>query len=254
MHLYFRSQGEGQPIIILHGLFGSSDNWVSIAKILATTNRVYLLDLRNHGKSFHSSDFTYQAMAEDIRLFIEEHSIEKPLIIGHSMGGKVAMHFAIKYPELPKGLVVVDISPRYYPVHHQQILKGLHAIPIDLLKSRNEADQSLSEYIPELSMRHFLLKNLTRGTDGNFEWRINLSIISENIENVGEALVSGTYEGPTLFIGGANSNYILPSDHDEIRQFFPKAEIMEIQEAGHWVHSEKPAEVTEAVEEFFRKL
>lgn len=252
MKLAYREIGEGEPLIILHGLFGSSDNWLSIARELESRFKVYLVDQRNHGDSPHSDEFTYAAMAADIKEFVEEHALEKPVLMGHSMGGKTAMTFAVTYPELLKKLVVVDIAPRYYPVHHDRILEGLQSIDVDNLQSRREADKALAEYVPELGVRQFLLKNLGRSSEGGYEWKINLPVISEQIENVGEALgEEGRFEKPVLFINGEKSDYInRERDEPLIQQIFPQAKIETIAGAGHWVHAEKPAAVVEKVRTF----
>lgn len=252
MKLAYREIGEGEPLIILHGLFGSSDNWLSIARELESRFKVYLVDQRNHGDSPHSDEFTYAAMAADIKEFVEEHALEKPVLMGHSMGGKTAMTFAVTYPELLKKLVVVDIAPRYYPVHHDRILEGLQSIDVDNLQSRREADKALAAYVPELGVRQFLLKNLGRSGKGGYEWKINLPVISGQIENVGEAIgEEGRFEKPVFFINGEKSGYInRERDEPLIQRIFPKAKIETIAGAGHWVHAEKPAAVVEKVRTF----
>lgn len=245
--------GEGQPLIILHGLFGSSDNWLSIAKELSEEYKLYLLDQRNHGSSPHSDEFTYTAMAADLVEFIERHGIKEPVVMGHSMGGKTTMKFATQHPELLKKLIVVDIAPKFYPVHHDQIIRGLESIDIPRLNSRRDADKALSEYVPELGVRQFLLKNLGRNDDGGYEWKMNLPVISAQIENVGEALDErARFEKPTLFINGANSGYIKQQDEELIYKLFPQATIQTIKGAGHWVHAEKPAEFIEVVKAFMQ--
>lgn len=252
MKLSYREMGEGAPLIILHGLFGSSDNWLSISKELESDYKIYLVDQRNHGDSPHSEEFTYAAMAADLKEFVEEHGIEKAVVMGHSMGGKTAMKFAVSYPELLEKLVVVDIAPRYYPVHHDRILEGLQAIDVGSLESRREADKALSEYVPELGVRQFLLKNLGRNSEGGYEWKINLPVINDQIENVGEALgEEEQFNKAVLFINGEKSGYI-KRERDEplIRQTFPKATIETVAGAGHWVHAEKPAEVIAKVRAF----
>ncbi len=252
MKLSFREMGAGEPLIILHGLFGSSDNWLSIARELEGQYKIYLVDQRNHGDSPHSNEFTYAAMAADLKDFIEEHEIKAPVVMGHSMGGKTAMKFAVTYPELLKKLIVVDIAPRYYPVHHDVILEGLQSIDVAKLESRRDADKALAGYVPELGVRQFLLKNLGRNSAGGYEWKVNLLVISDQIENVGEALGENErFEKPVLFINGANSGYIKKErDESLIQQIFPKAKIETIAGAGHWVHAEKPAAVIEKVRTF----
>ncbi|WP_017730009.1 alpha/beta fold hydrolase [Nafulsella turpanensis] len=251
MKLHYRELGEGAPIIILHGLFGSSDNWLSVGKELSGDYKVYLLDQRNHGDSPHSSSFTYTDMAADLEEFITGHKIEDPVIMGHSMGGKTVMKFALSHPDLLQKLIVVDIAPRYYPVHHEVILQGLQAIDINSLKTRREADATLAEYVPELGVRQFLLKNLGRKTEGGYEWKINLPVINEKIENVGEGLKEEEhFEKPTLFIRGANSGYIKDADKALIQQIFPQSQVQTITGAGHWMHAEKPEEFEKVVRAF----
>ena len=253
MKLAYQETGEGEAIIILHGLFGSSDNWLSVAKELSENYKVYLLDLRNHGDSPHTEEFTYAAMAEDIAEFVQQHQIKDPIVVGHSMGGKTAMRFSVEHPELLKKLVVVDIAPRYYPPHHQTILAGLKAIDVENLKSRKEADTVLSEYINELGVRQFLLKNLGRSKGGGYEWKLNLPVIDEKIENIGEALGEDKhFDKPTLFINGTTSNYIKKEDEEMIRKIFPNASIQPIEGAGHWVHAEKPEEFLSVLQSFIR--
>lgn len=253
MKLAYQEVGEGEPVIILHGLFGSSDNWLSIAKELSSDYKVYLPDQRNHGDSPHTEEFSYEAMAGDIAEFIEEHQLKDPIVIGHSMGGKAAMRFAVDHSQLLKKLVVVDIAPRYYPPHHQTILAGLKSIDVDNLKSRKEADNALSEYVQELGVRQFLLKNLGRSKQGGYEWKMNLAVIDEKIENVGEPLPEDKkFEKPTLFINGATSNYIKKEDEELINKIFPKAKIQTIAGAGHWVHAEKPGEFLEILTTFIQ--
>jgi pimeloyl-ACP methyl ester carboxylesterase len=253
MKLFYRHSGHGQPLIILHGLFGSSDNWFSLAKVFAGQFSVYLIDQRNHGQSPQSDAFNYQLLAEDLHSFVQEHRLDKPHIIGHSMGGKTAMNFAVKYPERLGKLIVVDIVPKSYPVHHDHILDGLHAIDVNTLTSRNEADQILSEQVPEPDVRQFLLKNLYRTTEGKFQWRVNLHAIDNHIEEIGAGMqYTGTFGGPVLFINGARSNYFKAGDEDLIQSIFPSAQIITL-ETGHWVQAEKPKEFAETAISFLMK-
>ena len=254
MKLFHRSSGQGTPLIILHGLFGSSDNWYSLAKVFAEHFTVYLVDQRNHGQSPHSDEMNYTLLAEDLKDFIAEHSIQQPVIMGHSMGGKTAMNFAVKYPNQLSKLIVVDIVPKFYPVHHDSILDGLKAIPLATLSSRNESDTILSKYVPEPDVRQFLLKNLSRlpanqeGLPaGGFEWKINVDAIDRNIEKMGEGMIySGKYDGPSLFIKGKKSNYYDQGDEALIKTIFPNAEFA-VLDTGHWVQAEKPEEFSKLV-------
>ncbi|HWA35453.1 MAG TPA: alpha/beta fold hydrolase [Cyclobacteriaceae bacterium] len=247
MNLFYRQSGEGQPLIILHGLFGSSDNWYTLAKVFAQKFTVFAVDQRNHGQSPHSPELNYQILTEDLKDFISTHAIQKPIILGHSMGGKTAMNFAVKYPEQLGKLIVVDIVPKKYPVHHDAIIDGLKAIPLQSLSSRNDADRILASYVSEPEVRQFLLKNLVRKTEGGFEWKINLSAIDNNIEALGEGLVySGKYDGPSFFIKGKKSNYYREGDESLIQSIFTSAEFATL-DTGHWVQAEKPDEFARIV-------
>ena len=251
MQLFYRETGQGLPLIILHGLFGSSDNWASIAKRIGEYYKVYTVDQRNHGQSPKDEEFTYSAMAEDLKNFIEENDIKDPVVLGHSMGGKTAMTFALKYPELLRKLVVVDIAPKAYPLHHQTILEGLNSVKLNQVRSRKDADVALSAYIPELGVRQFLLKNLYRNEEGNFDWRINLPVITEKIENVGEEMQADeAFTKPTLFIRGEASNYVLDDDQEHIKALFTRAQVKTIRDAGHWVHAEQPEPFVKMLLEF----
>ncbi|EMR03757.1 alpha/beta fold hydrolase [Cesiribacter andamanensis] len=253
MTLYYRETGQGQPLIILHGLFGAGDNWLSVARLLEEEYRVILPDARNHGQSPHDAEFTYSAMASDLVELLDELGLPDAIFVGHSMGGKAVMNLAVSHPGRVRQLVVVDIAPRFYPVHHQTILQAFSAIDLQQLKSRKEADEAMAVYIRDVGTRQFLLKNLTRSEGGQgFEWKINLPVIREKIENVGEPLPEGAiFDKPTLFIGGANSDYIRTEDEGLIRQHFPQAKVVSIAGAGHWVHAEKPQEVVAAMKGFF---
>ncbi len=240
MKLNYKEVGEGSPLLILHGLFGSSDNWISIARKLGEKHKVYIIDLRNHGDSPHSNKFSYKVMANDLKEFIEEHSITTFDLMGHSLGGKTAMYYATQYPKLVNKLIIVDIAPREYPVHHDAIIEGLKAIDLNSIKSRNDADTKLAEYVPILGVRQFLLKNLKRTTEG-FEWKINLEVIQHEIEEVGKSLPADAhYDKPTLFIRGGLSNYILDDDTELINTHFNDAKLVTVKGASHWVHAEKP--------------
>lgn len=250
MNLFYRKSGEGKPLIILHGLFGSSDNWFTLAKVFAEKFTVYLVDQRNHGQSPHTDEFNYKLLTEDLATFIKEHQIEKPHIIGHSMGGKTAMNFAVKYSDVLDKLVVVDIAPKSYPVHHDHILDGLHDIDLNTLTSRTEADKLLSRQVPEPDVRQFLLKNLARNSEGKFEWRVNIHAIDEHIEEIGAGMqYEGQFTGETLFIKGVRSNYYAPGDEENILKIFPTAQFVTLN-TGHWVQAEDPKAFSETVLKF----
>jgi len=251
MQLFYRETGQGLPLIILHGLFGSSDNWASVAKRIGEYYKVYTVDQRNHGQSPKSEEFTYTAMAEDLKTFIEENDIKDPVVLGHSMGGKTAMTFALKYPELLRKLIVVDIAPKAYPLHHETILEGLNSVKLNQVRSRKDADVALSNYISELGIRQFLLKNLYRNEEGSFDWRINLPVITEKIANVGEEMQTDeSFNKPTLFIRGEASNYVLDEDQENIKALFTRAQVKTIRNAGHWVHAEQPEPFVKMLLEF----
>ncbi|ELR70727.1 Putative esterase/lipase ybfF [Fulvivirga imtechensis AK7] len=251
MKLYHRELGHGKPLIILHGLFGSSDNWMSIARELESDYKIYLVDQRNHGQSANNEEFSYTAMADDLNEFINEHGIEKPYILGHSMGGKTAMKFAITHADMWKKLIVVDIAPKAYPVRHDTILEGLKSIDVTNLKSRGDADRQLANYVSDLGTRQFLLKNLSRKSDGGFEWKINLPVIDKNIEAMGEGIEDRlAIEREVLFIRGEKSDYIQDKDNILIVQLFPNSEVKTVKNAGHWVHAEQPEVLIGMVREF----
>ena len=251
MELNFKKIGQGQPLLILHGLFGSADNWLGIANDLKKNYTLYLVDQRNHGDSPHHEEWDFKVMSDDILDFVEKQNLEKTHIMGHSMGGKAAMNFALNHPGRVEKLIVVDIAPRYYPVHHQTILDGLNAIDLNQLKSRNAADEILAKYEKDKGVRQFLLKSLGRNDQGNYFWKINLPVITEKIENVSRAIDhQGSFDKPTLFMGGANSQYIQDSDKEEIEKYFPNSQIIKMKNAGHWIHAEQPEAVVKTVRMF----
>jgi esterase len=240
MELFHRILGSGSPIFILHGVYGTSDNWFTIGKQLAEKYQVILVDQRNHGQSPHSADWNYSLMASDLNELLIKLNMEKATIIGHSMGGKAAMQFAFDYPEKVSDLIIVDISPKYYTPHHNEIIAGLKSLDLASLKSRGDADTKLAETLDDLGVRQFLLKNLARNKDGSFRWMMNLEVISDNIEEVGQGLPDEIiYQNSCLFIRGAKSNYIKDEDLDDIKNRFPKYQLETIDNAGHWVHAEQ---------------
>jgi len=251
MKLNFRKSGDGHPLFVLHGVFGSSDNWHSLGKEFSEHFTTYLIDQRNHGSSPHSDEMNYDVMADDLKELMDDEGLESIYLLGHSMGGKTAMHFATLYPELVDKLIVVDIAPKYYPPHHQQIFAGFRAVDFPNLKSRKEADEIMSGIIKEFGVRQFILKNLTRDDQNNFAWKINLDAIEKNIEIIGSGLADNAiFEKDALFIGGTKSHYIQAEDEIVITRHFPEAQIKMIEGAGHWVHAEKPNELRDLVIEF----
>ena len=252
MKLHSKIIGEGQPFVILHGFLGMSDNWKTLgAKFSEAGFQLHLVDQRNHGRSFHDNQFDYEVLAEDLKQYCEEYQLTDVILLGHSMGGKTAMLFSTLYPELVSKLLVADISPRFYPIHHDAILNGLSALDFSELKSRGEADKVLSHYVSEYGTRLFLLKNLYWIEKGQLALRINLEVLKENVSEVGEALpVHSKFEKPTLFLRGDKSEYVMPNDEVLIKQHFPLAEIETISNAGHWLHAENPIDFYEAVINF----
>lgn len=249
--LHSKILGEGKPLIILHGLFGMLDNWQSIAKEFACFFETHIIDLRNHGRSFHANQHNYKLMSEDLLSYLNAYNLDEVNLIGHSMGGKVAMKFACMYPESVEKLVVVDIAPKYYPPHHQEILSALNAVEQAKIKSRKDADQILSQYFSESTMRQFLLKNLYWKSSKELTFKFNLKVLSDQIENVGQALhINALFENPTLFIVGQASNYIKETDIELIESHFPDFEIVEIPNSGHWVHAENPDQFFDKVSRF----
>ncbi len=246
MKLFYRKYGEAgaQPLIILHGLFGASDNWVSYSRRIADEGfEVYAVDQRNHGQSPKSPVFNYLALADDLQDFVEEHGIKNPVLMGHSLGGKVAMRFTLENPQLVKRLVVVDISLKSYPPRqeHLRIANAIRAIYPSEIKNRHEAERKMEELIPEMRVRQFVMKNLHRTSNNGFEWRLNIEGIGSNLNKMFDGIeVEEIFEKPTLFIKGGNSDYILLEDFPHIRKNFPRAEIITIDGTSHWVQVEAP--------------
>lgn len=240
--LYSRIEGQGKPLLIIHGFLGMSDNWKSFGSLYAAEGfQTHMLDLRNHGKSFHSDDFSYDVMCQDILEYCQEHNLEKIYIIGHSMGGKVAMLFATKHPEVVEKLIVADIGPKYYAPHHQDILAGLNAVDFSVKPSRANVEETLYPYVPDFGTRQFLMKNLYWVEPGQLGFRFNLKIFNSKIDVIGTTLPEeNIFEKPTLFIRGGNSNYILDDDLPEIKKHFPNFELVTIPNVGHWLHAENP--------------
>ncbi|MDN3494119.1 alpha/beta fold hydrolase [Winogradskyella bathintestinalis] len=252
MTLHSNIIGEGKPFIILHGFLGMGDNWKTLSKQFSELNyEVHLVDQRNHGRSFHSDDFDYDIMSEDLKDYCETNNLVDIILLGHSMGGKTAMRFATKYPELVSQLLVADISPRYYPVHHDVILEGLSSLNFSELKSRGAADKALSAYINDKGIRMFLLKNLYWVKKGQLGLRLNLKVLKEHVSEVGEALPShATFKRDTLFLRGDRSEYIGEADEAIIHRHFPNSKIVTIANAGHWLHAENPEDFYDAVVNF----
>lgn len=254
MQLNYKKYGDsGENLIIVHGLLGSGDNWVTLSKRFANDHIVWAIDQRNHGRSEHSAIFNYEVMADDLMEFIETHQIQQPTLMGHSMGGKTIMQFLNKYPDICVKFISVDMAPKIYDGHHDIIFKAMKAVNPEQLSSRNEADEILSKYITSFPIRQFLLKNLTRNDDMQMYWRMNLDVIYQNYPEILKAIyLEKPFDGDTLFVRGTKSNYILNEDFPLIQRQYPNAEIIDM-DAGHWVHSEVPDELYEAVNEFLER-
>lgn len=253
MKLYFRQTGDtGPAIVILHGLFGSSDNWLTINKTIAARGyRVFAIDQRNHGQSPRSDDHDYTSLASDLREFLIDQQLDNAVLVGHSMGGKTVMQYAMDFPNTFDKLVVVDIAPKFYPIHHAEIIRGLKAIDLLGITSRNEADAVLSRYEPLVPVRQFLLKNLYRNEQGHFDWRLNLPVIERELHGIGDELTNPRIvTAPTLFIRGSKSPYIIDEDIPAIKRIFPNAQVATIEDAGHWIQAEKPAEFVDILMNF----
>jgi len=249
MVLHSNIIGEGKPFIILHGFLGMGDNWKTLAKQFSNLGfQVHLVDQRNHGRSFHDSEFNYEVLAADLKQYCSHHTINNMVLLGHSMGGKTAMLFAALYPELISKLIVADISPRFYPVHHDAIMEGLCSLNFEEILSRKEAEIQLSNYVSDAGTRQFLLKNIYRISPSVLGLRINLKVLKTNVSEVGEALPPNlNFQKDTLFLRGDKSEYISTQDEALIKHQFPTAVVKTISNAGHWLHAENPVEFFNSV-------
>ena len=252
MLLHSNILGEGKPFVILHGFLGMSDNWKTLGTQFSEEGfQVHLLDQRNHGRSFHDTEFNYEVLVEDLKQYCDVNNLTNMVLLGHSMGGKTAMLFAATYPEMVSKLIVADISPRFYPVHHEAILEGLSALDFNEISSRGEADKVLSHFISDQGIRMFLLKNLYWVEKGQLGLRINLEVLKNEVAEVGEPLPSyARFENDTMFLRGDRSEYIGVEDERIIKNHFSKANIVTISNAGHWLHAENPKDFFEAVINF----
>ncbi|MEW6467484.1 MAG: alpha/beta fold hydrolase [Bacteroidota bacterium] len=257
MKLFFRKYasppdrpGEGRPLIVLHGLFGQSDNWNSLGKRFAAASlQVYLVDQRNHGLSPHSEEWSYEAMTGDLLRLMDDQGLAKAILLGHSMGGKSAMHFALHHCERVAGLIVADIAPKKYPASSDTVIEALLSADLDRLKSRKEVEDHLARFITDQATRQFLLKNLYWKEEGRLAWRFNLGVLSKHRHTVGDTFdtENKSCAAPALFLRGGRSEYILDADEPLIKRLFPDAKLKTIAGAGHWLHADKP-------EEFFREV
>lgn len=266
MELFYRKYGQGPSLIIVHGLYGSSDNWVRIARALGKHFEVYVVDQRNHGRSPHSMEHNYELMKNDLYEFVEKHSIDKAIFLGHSMGGKSVMFFAASHPERVNGLIVIDIIPKSYKlpddamrksVDHETILKSMAGVDFSSVHTRAEVDQALARDIGIEKVRQFLMKNLERDEQNAFRWKINIDALIRNMDSILSGMNEKDFERgreisgfPVLFIKGANSSYILDSDKALIKTIFPYYDIVTIPGAGHWLHVEQPDLLIKSILEF----
>lgn len=249
--LHSKISGVGEPLLILHGYFGNGDNWKSIGSELSKTFQVHLIDQRNHGRSFHVDAFDYEEMVSDLQSYIAHYQLENVNLIGHSMGGKTAMLYAVENSQNVHRLIVADISPKMYPPHHEAILDALNSIDFSIHSSRKLVDEKLKELIPEVGVRQFLMKNVYWKEKGQLAFRFNLQSLTENNNEVGAALPSfTTFEGETLFLKGENSGYISANEEPLIKAHFPAAHIVSIPKAGHWLHAENPEAFLYATQHF----
>ena len=258
MKLNFRKFSDSGPaLLILHGLFGNLRNWNRIAQELATDFQVIALDLRNHGESPHADSMSYAEMAADVLEFLDDQSIQAGNFLGHSMGGKVAMRFALDYPQRTSRLLVVDIAPIRYEESrggHDDVFAGMFAVDLASISSRADAEEQMAPHIPEVAVRQFLASNLVKDGTGGYRWRFNLAALHSNYSNLREAIASDSgFAGKVAFLKGAESNYIREEDRSFINRLFPKANLIEIDGAGHWLHAEQPKRVIDLSREFFSR-
>ncbi len=264
MELYYRKTGSGKPLIILHGLYGSSDNWLSIGNSLADRFEVYLVDLRNHGRSPHDQVHTYEAIREDLLGLIDKLGLDKVVLAGHSMGGKAAICFTQHYPDRIEKLIVIDIAPKSYkdlyrhePLNHHDILTAMKNIDMSSASTRRDVDNMLAAKIKSERIRSFLMKNLGRGDNNKYEWKLNLEVLLRELDSIMDGVNKNCFDTaspvtniPVLFIRGSKSPYILDEDMEFIKRIFPSAELETIPDAGHWLHAEQPVAFTDAFLKF----
>ncbi len=240
MLLHAKVIGQGQPLIILHGLFGSSDNWITLGKKFSGLFQVHLMDLRNHGRSFHTDEMNYTLMVNDLCYYIAHYQLKNIILLGHSMGGKVAMKLAAEHPKIIEKLLVADIAPKVYLPHHQHIIKALLSVDFSEISTRKEVNQVLGRYIDKLSIRQFILKNVYWKVDKQLAFRMNVPVLAKYYNQLMGFDLSGQFHRPVLFLKGEKSFYIQLEDLPHIHSFFPHAKITTITKAGHWLHAENP--------------
>lgn len=255
MKLAYREFGSGQPLIILHGLFGQSDNWNTLSKNFAEKGfRVFALDQRNHGLSPHSQDWSYKLMADDLKEFIAEHQLEKPILLGHSMGGKTVMFFEMMYPGISSKLIIADIAPKASSRQHNDVLEALNAVDFSVIKTRKEAEVTLNNHINDFGTKQFLLKNIYWKENDVMDWRFNLKTITNHYNAIIAEVPKGLSNVKTIIIKGEKSNYITDADMSDFESRFPNSSLAIIKNAGHWVHAERPKDFFETVLLFIQSL
>ena len=263
MELFYRKEGSGSPLVVVHGLYGSSDNWINIGKRLAEKHTVYMVDQRNHGRSPFSDSHTFNDMRDDLLEFFEKHNIEKATLLGHSMGGKAAIWFAADYPEKVEKLVIADIAPKDYLLLkedsqfylHQNILLAMMEIDFSKIKSRNDVDDFMAQKIDDVNIRQFLLKNVAKDKlNHQYKWRVNAGVLYDHLDEIVSGVNKNWLEDripitnyPVIFIRGMKSKYILPEDEPMIKEIYPDSRIIDIPDAGHWLHAEQPELFMKAV-------
>jgi len=252
LQLNYKQFGSGTPLIILHGLFGSLDNWQTLGRKFAEHFSVYLIDQRNHGRSPHTEHHNFQLMADDLFDFMQQQNIEKANFIGHSMGGKTVMQFSINHPEKVLKQIIVDIAPKQYPRGHDEIFNAIFSLNLSEIEKRDEADAQLEKMIPEFAVRQFIMKNLERNVaTGKFEWKMNLELLHREYENICEAITSDKLsEVETLVVRGGKSKYVTDEYIDDFKRLFSAVTVEDIANAGHWVHAEAPQEFLSVTSKF----
>ncbi len=249
--LHHQSQGSGSPVLVLHGLFGSATNWRAAARQLAQSYRVITVDLRNHGRSPHHAEMTYPLMARDLEMLMDEIGLRRAAMVGHSMGGKAAMVLALTRPQRVDRLVVVDIAPTRYTHTHAPLIAAMQGLDLTTLRSRADADRLLRDRIPDVATRLFLLQNLAR-EQGRYLWRLNLGALSAHMDDIMSFPDTGnaSYDGPTLFVRGQRSDYVEARHRALIMERFPRARVVTVDDAGHWVHADQPGRLVHVLENF----
>jgi len=249
--LFYQAHGQGEPLVVIHGLLGSSSNWSTTSELLGRRLQVFAVDLRNHGNTPHSNEFSFDSMAEDLKYFMESQNLRQAMILGHSLGGRVAMEFADRYPEMVSKLIVVDVAPKAYPPIHNEMIDAMLALDLGMYESAKEVVVALAAAVPSIQVRNFLTKNISRLSNGRLCWKVNLQAIRDNIDILGcSTNFKNSYLKPVLFIRGELSDYVLEEDESTIWSEYPHAQIAPIAGAGHWVHIDAKERFIETVLKF----